>query len=162
VTRRDPTFEEVEMGSPAEVIGEPEHDELGPVECLIVEFPSRRVPGTAFHQLLDLVERDLVRVLDLEFVHRDPNGAVSLVDADTVLTEGGGELPAFVGATSGLLDADDVARVGEMIAPGSLAGVLIYESVWVAAMAAQARATGCRVISMGPVEVEDLVDALGA
>lgn len=147
------------MDSAVSVVGS-QSDELGPVEYLIVEFPSGRIPGSAFHQLLSLVEQDLVRVLDLEFVTHDANGAVSLADAERVLTEGGGELPAFVGVTSRLLDAEDVERVGALIAPGSLAGVLVYENVWVAAMAAQARAAGAEVISMGQVPADALTDAL--
>ncbi len=58
----------------------PAFDGLGPVEYLIVEFGSGRVPGAAFHELVDLVEGDHVWVLDLEFVARDAAGAVSLLD----------------------------------------------------------------------------------
>ena len=46
-------------------------DDLGPIEYLIVEFGSGRVPAAAFHEPVDLVADDHVRVLDLEFVARD-------------------------------------------------------------------------------------------
>jgi hypothetical protein len=135
-------------------------DGLGPVEYLIVEFGSRQVPDAAFHELLDLVEGDHVRVLDLEFVGRDAAGAVSLLDPDATVTAAGDELAMFAGASSGLLDTDDVMVVGELIKPGSVAGVLIYENVWVSALAAQLPRDQARVISMGRIPVTELTGVL--
>lgn len=138
----------------------PASDELGPIEYLIVEFGSGQVPGTAFHELVDLVAGDHVRVLDLEFVSRDAVGAVSLLDADATVTAAGDELAMFAGASSGLLDAEDVRIVGELIKPGSIAGILIYENVWVAALAAQLPRDGARVISVGQIPVTELAGVL--
>jgi hypothetical protein len=138
----------------------PPSDELGPVEYLIVEFGSGQVPGAAFHELLDLVEGDHVRVLDLEFVARDAAGVVSLLDPDATVTAVGDELAMFAGASSGLLDTDDVMVVGELIKPGSLAGILVYESVWVAALAAQLPRDQARVISMGQIPATELTGVL--
>ena len=135
-------------------------DELGPIEYLIVEFPSGQIPDSAFHPLLELADRDVVRILDIEFVARDASGEVTLCDPAEVLTAAGGELASFVGASSGLLDPDDVARVGSLITPGSLAGIVVYESVWVAAMTARLPSESIRVISAGLVPADDLDDAL--
>jgi Family of unknown function (DUF6325) len=138
----------------------PAFDELGPIEYLIVEFGSGQVPGAAFHELLDLVEGDHVRVLDLEFVARDAAGAVSLLDPDATVTAVGDELAMFAGASSGLLDTDDVMVVGELIKPGSFAGILVYENVWVAALAAQLPRDEARVISMGHIPASELTGVL--
>jgi|1186.fasta_scaffold130499_1 hypothetical protein len=135
-------------------------DEVGPLEYLIVEFPSGQIRDDAFHQLLHLVEQDLVRVLDLEFVARDASGAVSRMDADEIVTAVGGELSAFEGVSSGLLDAEDLIRVGDMIEPGSLAGMVIYENIWVATMAGQLSRDRARVISTGQIPVTDLYPVL--
>ncbi|WP_250038426.1 DUF6325 family protein [Paractinoplanes maris] len=131
-------------------------DELGPVEYLIVEFGSGQVTGAAFHELLDLVAGDHVRVLDLEFVGRDAAGAVTLLDPDAIVTAAGDELAQFAGASSGLLDTDDAMVVGDLIKPGSIAAILIYESVWVAALAAQLPRDQARVISMGQIPAREL------
>ena len=135
-------------------------DSLGPIEYLIVEFPSGHVHASAFHQFLELADRDLVRILDLEFVDRDPSGAVTLRDPVEVLTGVGGELARFVGASSGLLDAADVAWIGEVVAPGNLAGIVVYENVWVAAMAAQLQGSGTRVVATGVIPAAELEAAL--
>lgn len=43
------------------------HDDiLGPIDFLAVDFPDGRVTNDGFACLLDLVDRDVIRVLDLE------------------------------------------------------------------------------------------------
>ena len=45
-------------------------DELGPVDWIVVEFPEQRFTGEVAPILKDLVDRELVRVLDLIFLTR--------------------------------------------------------------------------------------------
>jgi hypothetical protein len=135
-------------------------DQVGPVEYLIVEFTSGRVPADAFHELLGLAEDDRVRILDLEFVFRDLSGRASFADPDRILTDVGQELATLAGASSGLLDDDDAARIGELIRPGSLAGIVLYENVWLTAMADQLRRHEAQLISIGQIPVTDLDAAL--
>lgn len=135
-------------------------DQAGPIDYLIVEFPAGRIAADAFHQLLGLAHDDRVRILDLEFVARDRSGTATLLDADEVVSRVGDELSALAGASSGLLDRDDVIRVGELISPGNLAAIVLYESSWVTSMAVQLRRTDARLISMGQVPMSELDAAL--
>ena len=134
-------------------------DRLGPVDVLIIEFPRGELRPEGFATLLDLVERDNIHVLDLEFVRRDAEGGVALVDlADAVA---GSELVFLEGASSGLLDPDDVAFVGEVIEPGSLAGVLLFEHVWIMPLADAIEAGGARIVTSAHVDPLDLIAVLG-
>ena len=134
-------------------------DRLGPVDVLVIEFPRGELRPEGFATLLDLVERDIIHVLDLEFVRRDAEGGVALVDlADAVA---GSELAFLEGASSGLLDPDDVAFVGEVVEPGSLAGVLLFEHVWIMPLAAAIEAGGARIVTSAHVDPLDLIAVLG-
>ena len=42
--------------------------EMGPVDYLVVEFPGSQMTGEGFPLLIDLVDRGLIRILDLVFV----------------------------------------------------------------------------------------------
>jgi len=130
-------------GCPSQLQAPPASSPTRPAQSsdLVVEFPSGSVTTAGFGVLLDLVERDVIRILDLEFVAKDDSGVVRPVD---------------------LPDAEDVRLVGGLIEPGSLAGVLVYESVWAASMASALRRQEARVISMGQVPLTDLVAVLGA
>ena len=41
---------------------------LGPIDYLAVEWPERHVTGEGFRLLMDLVDREIVRVLDVLFI----------------------------------------------------------------------------------------------
>ena len=53
-----------------------EVDELGPVDWIVVEFPGSKFNGQIAPALLDLVERDLIRVLDLLVLKKDDDGSL--------------------------------------------------------------------------------------
>jgi hypothetical protein len=132
-------------------------DEAGPIEYLIVEFLSGRVSADAFHQLLELAHDDRIRILDIEFVVRPvAGGPAALADPAEVLSQAGHDESSLAGASSGLLDDEDVRRVGGLISPGSLAAIVVYESSWVSAMAVQWSQTEAKLISMGQITMAEL------
>lgn len=137
-----------------------EGDRLGPVELLVIEFPRGEVTGAGFATLTDLVERDIVTVLDLEFVRHTENGEVVLVDIAEAVADAPDDLGYLVGASTGLLDDEDVAAVGESIDPGSLAGVLLFEHTWILPMVDAVHAGGARVVTSARVDPAEVAAAL--
>ena len=76
---------------------------LGPVSYLIVEFPGNKMTGEGFATLLDLVDRGVIRILDLMFVRRDSDGSMRALDLQDIDHDGKFDLAVFAGASSGLL-----------------------------------------------------------
>ncbi|HYN74722.1 MAG TPA: DUF6325 family protein [Candidatus Limnocylindria bacterium] len=137
-------------------------DDLGPIDYLVAEFPGGRLTSAAFTMLLDAVARGSVRVLDLEFIGKDPNGTVHIVDVNDLAHPEGVDLGTWQGAASGLLDASDLAEVGEAIAAGSVAAILIYENLWVVSLDDVLHAHGARLVADGRIPPDDVVAALDA
>jgi hypothetical protein len=104
---------------------DPDGDDLGPMDYLAVEFPSGRITGDGFAVLLDLVDRGVIRILDLEFVTKAPDGSIGVVDVAGLDTDPGLDLSPFAGASSGILDRSDIEEVGAAIGTGSVAAVLV-------------------------------------
>src|ERR1700709_1506168 len=107
-----------------------EWTEVGPIDYVVIEFPEDRLTGEGLPLLVDLVDRGVVRVLDLVFVRKEHDGSVLvLAGADS---PGGGslDLAVFEGAASGLLGLDDIEEAAAVLEPGSSAGILIYENTW--------------------------------
>ena len=46
-------------------------EDLGPIDYLIVEFPGNQMTGEGLPILVDLVDRGIIRILDLLFVHKE-------------------------------------------------------------------------------------------
>lgn len=137
-------------------------DELGPMDYLAVEFPGGRITGDGFGVLLDLVDRGFLRILDLEFIAKAPDGGVAVVDVGSLDTEPGLDLTPFQGASSGILDPSDLDDIGGTIGPSSVAAVLVYEELVILPLIAAWRRSGARVIAEGQLSPEEIVLALDA
>jgi len=135
--------------------------ELGPIDYLIVDWPGNRKPdGKAFPLLVDLVDRGLIRVLDLAFVEKQDDGRVVAVDIKDLELDGDPGLAVFEGASSGLLGDDDFEEAGRALDPKSAAAILVYENTWAAAFATALRNSGARLVTNGRIPVNALISAL--
>ena len=134
---------------------------LGPIDYLAVEWPGRRVTGDGFRLLMDLVDREIVRVLDILFITKDADGQVSKVDvADVEHSDALDE--RLWGLSSGLLDQSDIDEVASAIGPGSLAGILVYENVWAVPMWTAIDRSSARLVGAGRIVADELIAALDA
>lgn len=115
---------------------------LGPVEWVAIAFDGSRVHRGVVPALADLVDAGTVRILDLLVVHKDAEGAVTFVELGELDAD---ELAAFDtldGDVLGLLGEGDVPVVGEELAPGTTALVVLWENRWADAFAGAVRAAG--------------------
>ena len=133
--------------------------ELGPIDYLVVEWPADRQPtGEAFPHLIDLVDRGLVRVLDLAFVHKEEDGSVVALDFSDL--GGDPQLAVFEGASSGLIGDEDLSEAGAAIEPGCSAALLVYENTWAAPFATALRRSGAQLVANGRIPVNAIIAAL--
>jgi uncharacterized membrane protein len=135
-------------------------DQTGPIDYLVVEFPGNRMNGEAFPLLVDLVDRGLIRILDLVFVRKETDGSVSGLELADFDSDGQLDLAVFEGASSGLIGEDDVREAGEVLEPGSSAGILVYENVWAAPFAAAVRRAGGQLVASGRIPIQAVLAAL--
>jgi hypothetical protein len=138
-----------------------EHQEMGPIDYLVIEWPGRQPTGEAAPIMLDLVERGLIRILDLAFVTKAEDGTVAGIEISEV-AEQVGELRVFEGASSGLLGDDDVETAAEALEPGTSAALLVYENRWAAPFASAIRRSGGQLVANGRIPVQAIEAALDA
>jgi hypothetical protein len=139
-----------------------ELDATGPISYLIVEFPGNKMTGEGLPLLVDLVDQGLIRVLDLMFVTRDIDGTVTAIDISDIDGDGALDLAVFQGASSGLLDASDLADAGPAIEPGSSAAILIFENRWAAPFTQALRRGGAELVAAGYISHDDIAASLDA
>jgi hypothetical protein len=66
------------------------------------------------------------------------------------------------GASTGLLDKDDRAHAADIVEPGSVAALIVYENAWAPPFATALRGTGGQVVATGHIPVDEIVAALDA
>ena len=135
--------------------------ELGPIDYVVVEWPADKQPTVeAFPHLVDLVDRGLIRVLDLAFVKKGTDGTIVGLDLQDFAVDGDPQLTIFEGASSGLLGDDDREEAGNAIEPGCSAALIVYENTWAAPFATALRHSGAQLVATGRIPVNALISAL--
>lgn len=137
-------------------------DEMGPIDYVVVEFPGNRMTGEGFPLLVDLVDRGIIRILDLMFIRKEEDGTVTALEIADLTGDGKLDLTVFEGARSGLLGQDDLEEAAAAVKPGNSAGLLIYENVWAAPFAAALRRGGGQLVASGRLSVQDVLASLEA
>ena len=142
-----------------ETITEPTEavDELGPVDWIVVEFPGSQFKGEIAPALADLVERDIVRVLDLLILRKDDDGQLEAFELSDLDDTEIGALRSYETALAMLLSEDDVNAVAAAVEPGSTAAVLVWENTWAAPFGSAVRRAGGQLVASGRIPVQALL-----
>ena len=137
-------------------------DELGPVDWIVVEFPGSRFNGEIVPALVDLVQRDLVRVLDLLVLKKDDDGTLEAFELSDLDDREVGGLRSYESELAMLLSEEDVNSLAAAIEPGSSAGVLVWENTWAAPFASAVRRSGGQLVASGRIPIQAMLAAIEA
>ena len=137
-------------------------EELGPIDYVVMEWPGAYPDASEVKPLLlDLVDRGIIRILDVAFVAKDEEGAVSGLEVGDLkpVAEAFAE---FEGASSGLLGFEDLQEAAGVLEPGTSAAVLVWENRWAAPVAAALRRSGGQLVASGRLPTQGILAALDA
>jgi Family of unknown function (DUF6325) len=135
--------------------------EMGPIDYLLVEWPGRQPTGEAAPLLLDLVDRGLIRIIDLVFLSKAEDGSIARLE----ISDLGGEVEAFAafeGASSELLSEEDTEEAASALEAGTSAALLVYENRWAAPFASAVRRSGGQLVATGRIPIQAMLAALDA
>ena len=132
-------------------------DELGPIDYVVLEWPAGSAPsGEAAPMIIDLVDRGLIRIIDIAFIAKGDDGSVSGLDLGAF----GAGFEEFEGASSGLLGEEDLEEAGSALEPGTIAAVMVWENHFLAPIASALRRSGGQLVATGRIPVQDLATLL--
>jgi hypothetical protein len=139
-------------------------DQLGPVDYIVVEFPADKADfsGAMAAELSALIERGLIRVLDVLILKKDLDGSVEGFESHDFGESDLAELLALETELAMLLAAEDVDAIGAALEPGTLAAVLIWENLWAAPFGAAARRSGGELVASGRIPIQAIAAAVEA
>ena len=131
-------------------------EQLGPVELIALAFRQPKFDGSVLRELVNLVERDVIRVLDLMVVHKSDDGSIEVAEFTAL---GDDEAELFIGlAPAGvdLIGEEDVSLAGDLLEPGDAAALLVWEDLWAAPFVAAVRKAGGILLAHDRIPVDVL------
>jgi hypothetical protein len=148
--------------TPRRVMAERSIDELGPVDYLIVEFPAgqQNFTGESITELVSLHEAGTIRIMDLLILIKNEDGSIDATEMEDLPELG--DLRKLEVELAETLAADDVITLAEALAPGSVAGVLVYENLWAAPFASAIRRAGGQLVADGRIPIQAIIAAVEA
>jgi uncharacterized membrane protein len=103
---------------------------LGPIDFIALEFPGNRFKGEILPDLFELVDKDIIRIIDLVIITKDQDGQVAvreLRELDPAHIEIFSPLNAEVNQ---MITQSDIDMIAEKLADNSTAGILLIENLW--------------------------------
>ena len=97
---------------------------IGPVELLVLSFPSERADPAVVSSVQEVVASGFVTVLDLVFVSKSLDGEVRVVDVSEGLDEHG--LAVLEVQGQALISDDDLELATDTLDPGTSAVVIVW------------------------------------
>jgi len=102
----------------------------GPVELRVIEFPGNRVPGEIIPAVVELVEKQIVRVIDILFVDKAEDGQVSVFEMNDLDEDNYQKFDPVVADVTGFLSDSDVEKLSVDLPNNSSAAILLFEELW--------------------------------
>ena len=137
-------------------------DELGPIDWIVIEFPGSKFNGQIAPALRDLVERDLIRVLDLLVLKKDADGSLEAFELSDLDVGEIGEFHDYESELAMLLSEEDVTSLAAAVEPGSSAAVLVWENTWAAPFGSAVRRSGGQLVASGRIPIQAMLAAIEA
>ena len=135
---------------------------LGPIDYTLIEFPGSQFNGQIAPNIVDLVNSETIRLLDLVFVHKTEDGDIQSLELSDVAPVESGELADLDVGYAGLLSDEDLDAAAQIVEPGSSALLLVWENTWAAPLATAIRESGGQLVSSGRIPVNAILSALEA
>ena len=136
-------------------------EEMGPIDFVVLEWPREQPTGDVVPLILDVVDRGIIRILDIALMAKDEDGSVAVLDLGE-LNGGEASFAEFDGASAGLLGDDDLEEAAAALAPGTSAAVLVWENRWAAPIAVGLRRSGGQLVASGRIPVQAILASLEA
>ncbi len=134
----------------------------GAIDYILIEARGKEINGELVPPLLDLVDRRLIRILDVLVLVKRGDGDFDALTTSDLEAASVGDLGSLAGASSGLLSADDAADAAAILQSDSVGLLLVYENLWSLAFGIAARKAGGQLVAYGHIPTQAVVAALDA
>jgi uncharacterized membrane protein len=103
---------------------------LGPIDFIALEFPGNRFRGEILPQLFELVDKGIIRIIDLVIIMKDQDGQVTVRELRELDPAHIAMLNPLKADVSQMITRGDIDMIAEKLADNSTAGLMLIENLW--------------------------------
>ena len=102
---------------------------FGPIDFIALEFPGNRFRGEILPELFELVDKGIIRIIDLVVIMKD-QGQVTVRELRELDAAHVAMFDPLQAEVSQMITRGDIDLIAEQLAENSTAGILLIENLW--------------------------------
>jgi hypothetical protein len=102
----------------------------GPIDYLSFEFQNEKLKGEILPELYNLVEKKIIRIIDLVIVQKNKDGVHEAVEINQLSPDMISVINPLNVEISGLIQVEDIDGIAEVMENGTTAAALLIENLW--------------------------------
>ena len=132
----------------------------GPVDFVALEFKGNKFKGEILPAIMDLVNKDIVRVIDMIVVKKDANGKVTHHEMQEQNKKVLAVFDPLKADINGMIQVEDIEMIGEKLENNSTAAVILFENLWAVKFVEAVENANGRSVMHVRIPHEDVVEAM--
>jgi hypothetical protein len=102
---------------------------LGPIDFIALEFPGNRFRGDILPDLFELVEKEIIRIIDLVIIRKD-QGEVTVLELRELDPTHAELFNPLKAEANQMVTQTDIDMIADLLDDNSTAGLLLIENLW--------------------------------
>lgn len=102
----------------------------GPIDFIALEFETDQLKGEVIPVLLDLVENNIIRLIDLVVVLKDEDGQHQALEMQELAPDLVDILDPLEVEVTGMVQVEDIEMIAAELENNSTAAILLIENLW--------------------------------
>jgi len=102
----------------------------GPIDFIALEFQTDQLTGESLLALLELVQKGIVRVIDLVIILKDQDGKYQVLEIEELAPDVLALFDPLEVEISGLIQVEDIELIAENMEANTTAALLMMENLW--------------------------------
>ncbi len=103
---------------------------LGPLEYIVIGFEGNRFDGSIAREVEKVVEKKIIRLVDVVFVGRDTDGATVVVELSNTDDPRFASFAPLLAEVRSLFTPEDLEAIADSLPLGTSGLVLLFEHRW--------------------------------
>ena len=102
----------------------------GPIDFIALEFKTDQLTGESLPALLELVQKQIVRVIDLVIILKDQDGETRVLEIEELAPDLMAIFDPLELEISGIIQVEDIEFIAEAMEANTTAALLLFENLW--------------------------------
>ncbi len=102
----------------------------GPIDFIALEFKTDQLTGESLPALLELVQKQIVRVIDLVIIRKDHDGHYQVLEIEELAPNVLAIFDPLEIEISGIIQVEDIELIAGAMEDNTTAALLLIENLW--------------------------------